>query len=459
MRRSSRKKDVKLAFMIAIALIIALLPSIAYAIGIAPAKAIFDYAPGKMITYTIDIVNNGQEDLDVMIYPKGEFTDNIRISSQMMHMTAQEQTKPVTVYFTMPQSIDNAGPHEIEIVAVGSTPTPSGQKAIVKADIAVISKLVIDVPYPSKYAEARVYVLDTESGKPITASVPLFNKGKEDITSAYAKIEIYDSAGTKIDELETQKTSLAVGKEAKLTAAATKLYPEGQYTAKALVNYDGAQLAAQTTFSIGELSIDIRSLVVDQFVLGQVAKFDILLYNNWNTELKNVYAEMKIYGKDNKLYTDFKTVATDIQPRGLGRLEGYWYTQGVEPGIYNARITLYYANRLVDKEFELEVQPNAIIARSLATGEAITAAEAVDFQKNGYLILIILGMAVVIAVLVFKLKRKGKAAPAQPMQQAPTPAAPVQAASSAATTISVPQATPAPQAINALTTHEDDKHD
>ena len=443
---------VKLTLMIAIAL---LLSSSAIALGIAPSKAIYPYEPGQMITYNFDIVNNGHEELDVIIYAKGDMSEKIRLTSQMLRLNSTEESRRVTAYLVMPDSMDSAGEHTIDIFAVGSTPTLPGQKAVVKADVAVISKLIIDVPYPEKYAEARVYVLDTEEGRPISVSVPVFNKGKQDIAEAYAKVEVYDSSGAKIDELVTQKTPLGSGDETKLMALASKTYEQGEYNAKATVYYDGKQTAAETAFSIGDLSIDIRSLVVDQFVLGQVAKFDILLYNNWNTELKNVYAEMKIYGKDNRLYTDFKTVATDIQPRGIGRLEGYWYTQGVEPGIYTARITLYYANRLVDKEFELEVQPNAIIARSLATGEAITAAEAVDFQKNGYLILIILGMAAVIGVLAFKLKKRGRVAPPQQTQQASTPTAPSQAASA----IASPQAEPAPQAINPQDTKQEDNHD
>ena len=139
-----------------------------------------------------------------------------------------------------------------------------------------------------------------------------------------------------------------------------------------------------------------------------MAKFDILLYNAWNTELKNVYAEMQITDTDNNVYTDFRTVAINLASKELGRLEGYWYTKDVMPGIYHARIILNYANRVQSQEFELEVYTNKIVARPMHIGQAISAPEELNLEKNAFLILIILGMGIVIAVLVFKLRKRKK---------------------------------------------------
>jgi methionine-rich copper-binding protein CopC len=411
MKRNNKQrnnKHRKAGFIIFIVVAMLLMPAAVSALGITPAKRIFDFKPGKTVTYAMDIVNNGHEDLEVIIYPRGEFTENIRLEHQMITLSKDEGSKRVNMAFIMPDNIEKAGPHTMEVVAVGSAPSPENEGSIVKADVAVISKLVIEVPYPDKYAEARVYVLDTEVGKPAKISIPIFNKGSVTINEAYVKVEVYSSDGTKIEEIETEKVMLKAGANTKLSVQTTEGLAKGEYKAVATIYYDEKQVTTETMFSVGELTIDIKSLVVDKFTLGDVARFDILLYNEWSTELKGVYAEMQITDKDNNVYTDFKTVATDIPARQIGRLEGYWHTENVMPGIYYARITLYYANKAEQKLFELEVQPNKIIAREAFTGQAISASEEMELGNSTYLIFLVLAMAAVIGVLVYKLKKRGK---------------------------------------------------
>ncbi len=416
MRVRNTAKTANLCINIAIALI--MLSFTATAIGIAPSKRNFDFLPGQTVTYDIEIVNNAKEILDVIVYARGDLSKNVKISPQMLNLIETDQSKKVTIELTMPDKIETAGEHPIEIVAVGTTPTTGSENAIVKADLAVISQLIIDVPYPDKYAEARIYVLDTEFGKPINIDIPVFNKGKKKIDSASVKIEIYDLSGKLIDSISTETASIGAGDNHKFSAASDKQYDSGDYKAVATLSYDGVELKTETTFTIGELNIEIKSLVVNEFVLGEVAKFDILLYNAWGTELKNVYAEMQITDPAGKEYTNFKTVATDIQSHQIGALEGYWYTKNVLPGVYNARIILHYANKMSQKMFELEVYTNKIVAREMMIGRAISAPDELDIQNNSYLILIVLALLAVIGVLIFKLKKQ-KGDKQQPTTQPP----------------------------------------
>jgi len=400
-------------------LIVLMLTPVAYAIGVAPSIYTQNYKPGEKITYDLTIVNNGHEDLDVIIYPRGEFSDRVKISPQMTKMKSSEDVKHVTVELTMPEKIQTAGQHITEIVAVGSTPTPENEKAIVKADIAVISKLVIDVPYPEKYIEARLSALDTEVGKPAQLALAVFNKGSRTIENVHAKITIYNSNGTIEDEMTTESRSMPKKQETKYDITSTKPLAKGQYKAVATVSYDGASIEASTDYSVGELSIDIRNLVVNEFTLGEVAKFDILLYNTWNSPLSNVYAEMQVTGENNKEYANFKTVAVDVPANNIGVLQGYWYTQDVMPGTYYARITLHFANKVTQKDYELAVSTNKITAKPLVIGKAITTPEEVNMQNNGYLVFLMLGMAVIILVLVVKLKKNKKAEVAITAQEIP----------------------------------------
>lgn len=418
-RERKAKRCVKAALLILSLIIISsLLSHSSLAIGITPSRRMVNFKPGQQMTYGIDIVNNGRESLEVVLYLRGEFKDNVKLSTQLLELDSDEASERVNVEFTMPDSVDVAGPHTVEIVAVGSEKMPEGEGAVVKADLAVISKLVIDVPYPDKYAEARIHIYDTESGKPVTMSIPVFNKGSETLQDVHAEIDVFSSDGTKIDHITTGHRSLMPGESTKFAVQATKEYFPGDYEALATVKYDGQQLDVKTDFNVGHIAVDIKNLVVDEFILGEVAKFDILLHNTWSTEMKNVFAEVEISGQDNTVYTQFKTVAIDIPPQGIGSLEGYWYTQGVEPGVYTAKVTLHYANRISQKEFELEVYANRIITRGMKTGKAIEVPEELNLEKNAFLILILLVMAAVITVLVLKLRKKRKFRPGNEQPQA-----------------------------------------
>jgi len=402
---ASPKKRMMIFIMLSVVLALTITSTVA-AIGITPSKRVVNYKPGQTLTYGIDIINNGHEELEVTIYPRGEFTDKIKLSTQIVKMTPDEESKRVNVDFRMPDKIDVAGPHTIEIVAIGSTPTPENQKAVIKADLAVISKLVLDVPYPEKYTEAKIYVTDTAGDRPVQITVPVFNKGSEDISQANLKIAVYSSDGTKIDEMTTEKRGIKTGESTKFTLPANKEYQPGDYKAVATIYFDGEQIEVETLFNVGEMAIDLRGLVVNDFKLGGVAKFEMLLYSGWSVELKNVYAEMQITGEDNTVYTDFKTVAIDLPPREVRMLEGYWYTEGISPGIYTAKVTLHYANKISQKEFELEVSDNKIVTRGMKTGEAVTATEDLNIGKSSFLILVIILMLAIITVLIFKLKKK-----------------------------------------------------
>ncbi len=404
MKDSFRNRIVHVMFFIVLAV---LLSTTVFAIGVTPSKRVVQFRPGETLTYGIDIINNGGEDLEVTVYPRGGLKDRVKLSRQLIRLSSGEDSAHVNVDFSMPGRIDVAGPHEIDIVAVGSSSGPEGKEAVVKADLAVISKLVVEVPYPDRYAEARIHVLDTEAGRPVQFNVPVFNKGSVDLGEVFVRIEVFDSQGEKVDSIRTGKQAIASGSDTKFAVKAGREYFTGDYTAVATVFYDGQEIEVRTGFSVGELAIDITNLVVDEFSLGDVARFDILLHNTWSQEMKNVYAEMEVVGNDNTVYTDFKTVAIDIPARGVGALEGYWHTRGVEPGVYTAKVILHYANRVSQKEFELEVYANRIVTRSMRTGKAIEAPEELDLEKNMFLILVILVLAAAVVALVFKLRKKG----------------------------------------------------
>jgi hypothetical protein len=135
--------------------------------------------------------------------------------------------------------------------------------------------------------------------------------------------------------------------------------------------------------------IYVSDISVKNFRLGDVAKFDILLYNSWNTEIKDVYVEMTVDSKEGKRMTEFKTGVINVPAEKEGKLEAYWYTEGVAPGIYNVKLLVHYAGKLTQKEYEFEVSTNSLTKLG-AVGQAITAEEMQETTSRGTLILLII---------------------------------------------------------------------
>ena len=102
MKRNLTDRTAKRMIMIASSLLIltVLFSSFVAAIGVAPSRKVVDFEPGEVVKYSIDIVNNGREDLEIMVYPKGEFTDNVKISRQVFSMSSDDASGPqgITVF-------------------------------------------------------------------------------------------------------------------------------------------------------------------------------------------------------------------------------------------------------------------------------------------------------------------------------------------------------------------------
>lgn len=378
-----------------------------YGFGVAPSKQMVNFEKGAGYSGSFEVINDQGKDLDVLVYAKGDLERFVKFSSQSFQMSSEKSSKVVEFSIGSVEADLAPGDHVVELVAVGQAKVVGSGNPTVRADIAAVSQFVLQVPYPDKFLESRLYVPDGKKGDRLQLSVAVFNKGSIDVKKVSAFIDIFDSSGNKIATVSTEERSIGAGDSSKLVAFYDGALEEGSYSAVARVIYDGIDASASANFNVGEVSLDVRSLVVNDFRLGDVAKFDILLFNNWNKPLTDVYAQMIVSDDKGKEYTNFKTVATDIESKSLGRLEGYWYTQGVGVGVYTVKIRLFYDYKVAERMFTIEVYPDKIITNPLElTGKAISTEEESAIKTNAFLMLVILALIAVIVVLVWRFKSK-----------------------------------------------------
>jgi hypothetical protein len=248
--------------------------------------------------------------------------------------------------------------HKGEIVAV-EVPSGQGGETFVGATIAVVSQLHIYVPYPGKFVEADLNILDATENSTATFIIPVISRGKLGIGEVRAVIDIY-KLGEKIATLETDHHPLDSGKRTELSSKWKIDVSQGDYLAKVTVFYDGESTRFEEQFTIGEKRINIESILVNDFQLGEIAKLRILIENKWNQELKSVFANLLVYNEQEQVMADIKSAAEDIPALGKKELIAYWDTVGVKEGEYEGKLMVKYGEKSTEKDLILKVSEDSL---------------------------------------------------------------------------------------------------
>ena len=340
------------------------------ALGVGPTKKVVDFEAGMKKEISLRIVNNKHKDFKAVVYVRGELAEYMSVENSLITVGAEQEFVEFTYIVELPEKLGKPGIHETEIVVMEfKDEFASGKENVaVNAVAAVVSKLQVRVPYPGKYAESKVYVTGAMIGEDVMFTIPVFNFGKQEIINANAKVEIYGATYEKIGEFYTNNISLDVKGEGKIVGEWVADVNPGVYHAVVVVDYDGKKIRLEKNFEVGNLYVDIDKVNVDDFNLGDVAKFDIYIENMWNELLRGVYGEMVVFGKDGTEYTRFKTASIDLEGYETGVLEAYWSTKGIPVGAYDLDLTVFYEGKTTHKLIEANVNVDSITTESISGG-------------------------------------------------------------------------------------------
>ncbi|MEM4268386.1 MAG: hypothetical protein QXK37_06180 [Candidatus Woesearchaeota archaeon] len=380
-------------------------------LGVGPAKSHITFSQGKTEEITLKIINTEQEDLKVAIYAKGELEKYISIENPIMHIKPDEQFTEFTYKINIPVELE-PGLHTGEIVVLDlqNNAEFTQKDTTVIATTAVTSKLELDVPYPGKYAEARMYITAGSVNEPVQFSLPIYNFGKETIQSAYAKIEIFGATYEKIASLETNVISLEPQKEGKLLAAwLPDKMNAGSYLAIATINYDGREIRLEQAFSVSGAQLKINDISVREFRLGEIAVFNIEIESLWSEPINDVYGELVVRDKGRAL-AKVKTASIDIEAFSKDKLYAYWDTKGVSEGSYDIRVTVYFGSSSVEKLSEIIVATNGILV-NVPTAQAAKGQGLWLGKETILTVLVIVLIIIVIVLIIINLRWMRRRAP------------------------------------------------
>ncbi|MEK6894131.1 MAG: hypothetical protein AABX10_01580 [Nanoarchaeota archaeon] len=332
--------------------------NIATAFGITPAQKVVDYSPGTEYTSSFDIINSENKRVNLVILPEGELSQGVALSQY--YVTLMPETKSVTIKYSVriPSGL-SPGPHYVDIV-ITEVPDTSTGTTFVGSIVGIITKVLVDVPYPGKYAESALSVSTTKEGK-IAFIMPFVSKGKLNIARARAVIDIYTPLNEKVVSISTQEIEVLSGERKELAVEwDASSAPSGRYRAYATILYDESILNLESEFSVGKDTLEIKSVEVNDFSLGEIAKFEFLLENSLNSPVDDAYINMQVFNEEGEIMAEFKSANYRIDAFSSKLMVAFWDTEGVGTGNYDAKAFINFGQNSIQKELTLDVSQNDI---------------------------------------------------------------------------------------------------
>jgi hypothetical protein len=388
------ENKINLKFAVIFFIILVIMVGNVLALGITPGRTTINIDKGgsHIQNHSFSVLNNEHKNLKILLNVQGELNQSITLYDVLVDYLPSEESKQ----FDFQIKIDNKlepGLHTAEIVAM-EIPSAGVSGTYVGATVAVVSQVYVYVPYPGKYLDSDLNVLDGEQDTTATFIVPIINRGSVGIGEARAIIDIYTSLNEKISSVETDYRPVSPGERTELSGKWNVSVTSGNYLAKVTLLYDGETRIFEKQFGIGSQMLSIESILVNNFHLGEIAKLNILVENKWNEELKDVFANLIVYNDDNQPMADIKSATENIASLSKKELVAYWDTVGVNVGEYNGKLIVKYGAKSADKNLLLKVGEDNLDV--IGVGYAIRS----ESSRKGMDMTFILIVVVVILVIV-----------------------------------------------------------
>jgi hypothetical protein len=378
------------------------------ALGVAPSSKDIPYEAGKDITFPLKIVNSEKVSGKVVIFIDGELASYFNLSSDIVEFTSGEEDKIISVSLHMPETMEKQGPQTTSIILRRL----SASQSTVSASVSVVSQINIMVPYSGKYSRIKFYTSSFETNSPSNFVIEAENLGDADIIKSKVIVDIYGTMNEKIETISSDEKRIDAKDKVLFTIPWTPKLKHGSYYAISTLIYDDKTTEDKKGFNIGEPRVDIKSISVTNFKLGGIAKFDLVLENDWNTKIDDITGIVYISDKD-KIYTTSKTEAVNLGSFESKEINAYWDTQKVITGKYMLKVVMQYLGKEDTKDYDIYVSdaeitttPSGNVVGGGATGTG--TGSSIDTKIIFLIILVIIVIIINVFILMKKFKKEKK---------------------------------------------------
>lgn len=336
-------------------------------LGVSPPSYELNFEPNIEQDFTFTIVNDNI-DTEFQIDLAGDLAKYGQLST-----TKAIAGTVVGVHMKLPAELDKPGRHEL-IVVVQEVLSPEALKGIV-VRTSLAPKVIINVPYPGKYAETEFKTGDANSGEPVNMNLKIYSRGSENI-NVHSRIEIYQSgklgqniseepklspvqillspgrvvSGKYVQTIDLGSDTIPAGQYQEINAKLdTTNYQSGIYKAVAVVEQEEQTVRQEGGFKLGELFVDISDYS-NEFERGKIDSIIIELESFWNDKINNVYVTGEILGTN----INFQTPSIQtLGPFEKQRVTGNFDTAGIEADKFQAKLTVHYEGKTTEKVVSL----------------------------------------------------------------------------------------------------------
>ena len=384
--------------IILLIIFVILLAANVMAIGVTPGRTTMDYVSGEVREVKFTVLNSENKNMDVIVLVQGELNESIAVSEVSFKMSENEASRDLRYTFTMPDDL-SPGLHTSEVVVIQLPDKSSTSEAFIGAAIGVATQIYVNVPFPGKFAEADLNVIGPEDDGTITFVMPVYSRGDLDLVRVRGTVDVYTSLNEKIETLSTNEVFIQSGKKEEIVARwdASKV-PPGKYKAVATIIYDENTVNLEKEFSVGKRLLEVSNIEVNDFSLGEIAKFEILVENKWSEPIVGAYAQMLVFNNDEEIMADFKSATYEIDPLTKALMVAFWDTGGVREGTYDSSLFLKYGDSSEQQELQLEVKESEI--NIIGVGFVISSEKGQGNSLFDSSLTIILVVGIVVLVLI-----------------------------------------------------------
>ena len=329
------------------------------ALGVTPGRTTIDFSPNLEREVKFTIINTENKDMNVAFSVDGELAKYIEIQKDIVTFDSSEYSKDFKYKLTLPRGL-TPGLHKARVVALELPPNLEESGTVLVATVSVVTQVYVHVPYPGKYIEASLDIVNSkEINNLINFYIPFISRGKEAIEKVNATIDVYKNQ-EKISSLITDSLSVNAGQRRELKALWSPDVLPGEYNAIANINYDGSDLIIEKKFNVGPEDLDLLGISVNNFRLGDIAKIKILVQNKLSDAVEEVFASLKIYDSEISDVANLKSDRYNIPSLSNKEIIVYWDTETVEEGQYGSELNIDYNERFINRNFKVGVAKDSM---------------------------------------------------------------------------------------------------
>lgn len=294
--------------------------------GVSPASYDIDFEENLEKEFIFDFFIDDFKILDLEL--QGDLADYFSLSSEKV-----AGRQKIVVLMKLPEKIDKPGINEVRVVAGN-----------------VVGVIKIRVPYPNEFIELDLSAPDVNEGETVDIKLDVLNKGANIFVKPRFEIYKFENESFKITSVINMNSSWVRDSHSFETTIVPGQYSAGEYVVVAHVEYSDTYAKTNNSFKVGEKRVEIINYT-KSVKEGRVNKFNIGVKSFWNSDVKSVYAEVKILGTD----YSFVTPSVSLEKWEEISLLGFFDARGISAENKKIEVTVYFDGSSFTQIYDLKV--------------------------------------------------------------------------------------------------------